>query len=951
MASQTNKKNNTVDANIYIEFNPGTTSSHISDIQQAIIVKNGDSIVHRKAVAKIYFDFKIHHNDNFPGLSELIGDLDGRDGDDFFIRAILPTDGPSLEKAEAEGKLRFMPKNWRRQPGTSQDNMGSGGKPRKGATLATLNEEILENSFIKAFNNCTSHEKRQELVLDGMDSNSNPTRIPVSCECSAPTGTANGTTLSFVPKIKGIASSLNLHIKVVLNLILCGSLPVDNKQRARINESNFLKHIMAFATGQVVDPISGKICEPFIDQVFIFTDTNPWGRIKSFDRLLVQQAYCGYLLWSSPLSPDIHERNIDNEEWDFDKDTGEPKLGSTISCSCITFESSKVLAYSTYLAESILADTFSQKQQEAKANEQALSLGQMYEIIESDEDSTVTSRILGRSDSKGQSITIQLRSRFADQTAGVGGLDGAGTKAEVVNNMANNDLATVYGPIMIEEAERIFDEIVVELKKFVNDTLKGKTDLNKNQTGWFDVISVLNVFRKLLDGSRQSIAKKIGQIQEISRPHEEIVNDVCEELDRISNLSALRKKLSFFRIRRISACLQTSGLAYLEYRLQASACRIAVQQLLDKLIDFVDDKLAELSLLMQNLQQVHASSKQLADYEVTKPTLRTMMLGLDLVTEEYLSGFFNYVAAKHDGIENLICDLTARYLSEYNSLAFLAGKHPDQIEQILGQVCKDVFEPWLNQRNVMTELQRCYPNEGKQRQLFQQLLQQSEGRVRTRGENGQNTVWTKFVTTPNADEAEKIKAIVEKLDDKPGQWNTIVDGNNDVITVIQIRTNISLQSLIDGLELPDNPDTWEEMIELAVNPFTVMIEPPNPNDRQLRRVFAKAIVTGQLIYDDVNGFELRFSDEESVSLGKGIKDARWAIRRQWSHIVRIGTTFGHHMVIDDKDVAKRIEQLKSLPSEDLRFSLIDDKAIYEVKEQFDLLIERAERLRTAVKED
>jgi hypothetical protein len=444
---------------------------------------------------------------------------------------------------------------------------------------------------------------------------------------------------------------------------------------------------------------------------------------------------------------------------------------------------------------------------------------------------------------------------------------------------------------------------------------------------------------------------KIGQIQQLAQPHEEIVNTACEELQRMRNLSGFRRWLNAFRIRRISACLQTSGLSYLRCRLEISACTIAVQQLLDKLIDFVDDRLAELSLMRQNLRQVHASSRQLADHEAARPTVSSMMLGPDLVDEEYLRDFFDGGVAAHDGPENFVHDLTARFLSQYGSLSCLAGKPPDEIEQILGRLCREAFEPRLEQRDVMTELQRCYPNESKQRQLFQQAVRQSEGRVRTVGENDEEVVWTKFGTAPNNDYAERIQSIVAKVDDKPGQWHMLIDGNHDAVSVIQIRTNISLQSIIDGLELPDDSDTWEQIIELAVDPFTAITEPPNPNDRQIRRAFAKAIITEQLVYDTARGFELRFNGQEPVQLDKDAKEAGRALARWWPYVVRIGTTFGHHIVVDDGDVAVRIEQLSSLSREDPRSALIDTRAIEEVKRQFDLLIDRARRLRTAVKKD
>jgi len=443
--------------------------------------------------------------------------------------------------------------------------------------------------------------------------------------------------------------------------------------------------------------------------------------------------------------------------------------------------------------------------------------------------------------------------------------------------------------------------------------------------------------------------EKVGQVQQFMEPHRQVLNAALEELEKIRNLPAWKRFFLGFRIKKICSSLESSGLVYLECRLQNKACTIAVD-LLDRLIDFGDDRLGELSILNQNLRQVQTACEQKAAGEVGKRTLISLMPGPDIVTEGYLSDLFDDAVSQHNGMEAFLRDLTARFFNEHQSLSSIVGKSPDQIEQILNGVCTDVFEPWIGQRNVMTELQRLFPHESRQQKIFRQLVRQSEGRVRSIGEAGKKINWTKFVIAPSTDYALKVQNLIARVDEKQGPWHILVDNNLEAVTLLQFRGNISLASLVNTMKLADNPETWQQMIELAIDPFTAIMPLPNPTCHQVRRSFAKALVTGQLAYNENTGFELVFEDRP-ISLGKDPHDAEKALRSWWPYVVRIESTFGHQIVVDDRDVVRRIKELKasftSSQNSDQRFVLIDERAIGELETQLDLLIWPAERLRTA----
>lgn len=944
-----NRKEKT-DYSVSVTFNAGTTPSYVDRIKQAFIAKNGDREKLGLAQERLSFDSKKHTDNNVPGLSDLIDIDENSDEVGDFVQAKLPTDIESLQRLEAAGGFCYMSEKWHVDPQMTLDNLGASGNPRIGATLVRVNEVALLNKVRKALRRCTSHPKQQQRVMKGTNIDNSPARLPVIVNLSLPGGMGNGTAIEFNDMLRECASQMNIPVKIIYELLSHGSLPINNPAKANIDEAVFLKLARARATGQYVNSLTGELCTALSDQLFVFSDANSWGNIPSYEHLLVHQGYCDYVLWNSKISSTIHERLVDIETCQFDEH-GDPHVGFSVSTSCIKYDREKVLNHCIYRAISLLADAFSQRQPQSDAEKEALALAQMHGIVESEQDSNLTSRVMNRSGPKALNLLIELRSNFADRIEGTTGLERADALAEAISAIDSNELNTVYEPALTEQAQKILEGIKTALNACIEQRLKGQLNA-QNSAECFDIISALAAYKTIARISKRNIMDKINPIQQFAQPHQEVVNSTLEEIERVHKLSFLSRLFSIFRIGRISDALQSSGLIFLESRLQVLACTVTVRKLLDELIDFLDDKLASLSLLHQNLRHLYASGKQKAQKEITKSTLMGMMLGPDLVDEKYLNDSFAEVVSKNGGQGKLTYNLIARFLSEYRSVSSLIGKSPDQIEEMLNPICKAAFEPWINQRSVLTELERLYPNKAAQYKLFQQVVLESEGRVRTTGESGKEIPWITCITVPSEEYIEWAQKIVERVDTKPGSWHVIPDGNYDTITVTQLRGNISLSSLITDFDTPDNFEGWSRLIELAVEPIAVLIPPPNPNDRQLRRIFTKAFVTGQLTYDATKGFQLCFDSQEDVLLGRDFKSACKTLRRWWPYIVRIESTFGHLIVLDDREVARQIEQLSSLHNEnDPRLNLFDDNAVEEVKTQLQLLVPRIRRLRTAIRPD
>jgi len=398
----------------------------------------------------------------------------------------------------------------------------------------------------------------------------------------------------------------------------------------------------------------------------------------------------------------------------------------------------------------------------------------------------------------------------------------------------------------------------------------------------------------------------------------------------------------------ISSCLKESGLSELLQELQILACKVADSDVLNKLIAYVDGNIMKFTVLNQDLRHISAASKQRAQRFAHRNTGHDAVPFLELEDQDYLKRFFDEKVAADGGDEAFTGNLIARFVQKHDSLNVLLGKDAAEVERMLMDVCRDIFEPLATQTDVVAEFKKTYPDPKKQIRIIRSLVLQSEGCVHTVGEVGTDVTWLKFTTVPTEDDVKWMRDILEKADPKAGVYEIMVDGDSTAIKILQLRGHISLSPIIAKANL-DNPDDWEKMVEYAVDRTTAMIVPPNPNDRQLRMVIAKGIVTSQLDWDESRGFGLALKDHDHIRLGTTANETMEKLRKWWPYLVGIESTLTHHIFLDDIRVSNAVEKLEaaviSKNNGDARTAMIDKTAVSDVKKQLEFLIPWAKRLR------
>jgi hypothetical protein len=927
----------------------GSTPRDIEALRRSISGKNNGTNPHESNEC-VLFDSRRTVSVGNHVLSDKEQDANELFSSDEFVDAVLPKDAASLARHEEEGTFSRMAKDWYKSSEAALDDYGAGGQQSTGYTMARVVKKGWLFTLKKVFGRCVDHGKRLLGAIKDSVANEVVYRILVHVRCSAVGGMGSGAVIKMPDYVQEVTADYQIIPKLILDILLRGDLPVKDQSKADINQVNLLKYVRALASGEYVDPITGnKVKNPF-DNVFLQSNQNCHGRFASLEQLLIHEAYRQNIMWNSSLSLKVRERLVDIENVSFDK-YGDPLIGYSASVSGIRRDNGIITDYCADRAIGMIADALARKPDTGQAQSDALAFARMHGVIESQDESHLTSRILTPAEFNGENSIQRLASNFAARIKGSWGIGYARALAETITSIKGVEFASNYEPAMTKDALKKNNDVITALDEAIRQRSSAQTNSQDSTGSYSDIPALLAGYKRVLAVSIQAVTGKVGPLQEASQLHQDAVNQALSQLAQVDQMSWWGRLWHFFLIREIASCLEESGLAWLTLELQILVCKVA-SHVLDKQMEYVDGNIMRFTVLDQDLRHISAASKQRAQRLTKRKTGYDAAPFFELENQGYLENFFTEKVVADGGEDVFTGSLIARLVKKHGSLSILPGKDAAEVENIFKDVCREVFEPITTNMDVVTEFKKVFPDPKKQIKIMRSLILQSEGSVHTVGEAGTDVVWLKFVTVPTEDDVKWMREVIEKADPKAGIVEITVDGDSTTIKILQLRGGISLSPLIAKNDLTE-PDDWEKMVAYAVDRTTAIMGPPNPTNRQLRMVIAKAIVTGQLIWDDHKGFGLSLKDHGEIWLAHTAADAAEKLRRCWQYLVRIESTFTHHVFLNDIVVTNHVENLDSeLTSKittDGRISLIDATAVSDVKKQLELLIPWTKRLHVGVR--
>lgn len=727
--------------------------------------------------------------------------------------------------------------------------------------------------------------------------------------------------------------------------MLCrGNLETKDDDRSDLNEFIAIKHLQTLFTGVYVSPVTGKRQPIPCAALFLSSNQNGNGDMTDFRQVQAHEAHCDHFVFATPGGARMRELLIDILEHDHN-DYGEPLAGKTVSCAFVSRNSARVSKYCTLRGTALMARAATAPSEPGKSQQYAANLIRQSLILESQEDAELTKLLTHPEEFNRQDVIATALGSFTDRTQGCHGLNRLVVGLNAFHGILNSDISQTYEAAMTQQGRAHVSTVQDLLAKHQDQLMRSRHGLSESR----DIHASLSL---VLGRSQEALTQKIAELDELIVSHEQIIAEVTEEVENLQRSNWFARAINRPLIQRLWQSLRESATAVIGHQFRTVSCKIAINEVLMPLTTYVGNQLGWLDSMEHKLIQTAQIAENRAKDVAAQPTTMDVPQGLELADDQYLDAFFAAYVANHGDEDDCATFLLGQYLCRHGSLAYLTDAPLEEYERVFGEVCDGVFQPETQRTDVVSEFQRLYPDPNMQLKLFGRLIKQSEGCFQVTGEMDDPVTWIKTANAPSEAAAEWLRGMLERADGKPGTWEVQVHRDPDRIGIAQLRGNIALQPILDRCRLCDDPKTWAILAEHAPDPVSVLIVPPNPTARQLKRVLAKAIAIDLLCVNETGAFMIEPASGEKLVLANDFEAASAVLRSRWPELVNIESTFGSRLVTQEELILRRLTELKGClaakdSNKDARVSLIDHLALEECLKQTELLLPRMHRIRKA----
>ncbi|MFH1613781.1 MAG: hypothetical protein ABIG61_01675 [Planctomycetota bacterium] len=855
---------------------------------------------------------------------------------DEFVQGAIPPGGNTLKEAEERGILWPVSSGFHLNPGAVSDDLGAGGKPPYGAVIASLNADSLNPQIRRLMQAVRDYLRQIELAKDGKKT-FGTSRVSVCLTISTVGAMGTGSLHWFLTEgIPDSARQTNIEPKVTVNLILRGNFDTQNPQMARVNEYCILKFLQVVASGKYVNPRRRWIEPVRFENVYLYSNVNEYGNMTSLRQLLSHQGHAEFFRWCTPAGNLQQERGCDLSGIGFNR-YGDPLCGMTHSVALITRDSQRAIRFCTLMTIGLFCMRLIAQGDKEKTINEAIAFARSENLLESEEDNQLTSELIHLKEMGGENAIHQARESLLDRVSDTWGFTKTIRLDEAISNFLNNELYSSYKPVMEQQAKDKYQHVCERITKIIEQKMMSSNDRLYECFQW------LQHFLELLRQAREMIHQKTSQIQEFLIPHQMVLAEASEQLQQLQGQNFFVRLFSFMLIRRIRIDLQQSGMAAIAHELELLCCQVADDEILTPLIEFADKKLAWIASTIRKLSNISQHCNNTAHKLAREDTISRNPNGYELTTPEYLLKYFTgYI--KGTGGEQRFCEsLLSDFIKTYGSLEILTETAQVELLELFEKMISPVFEPVIQGTNVWDEFLRVFPDSHVQHEMVTQLIRHSKGRVCAEDGVNQQVPWVKTANVPHSSCVEPIRKLLEALDRKGGKWEVTIHSDIDTISIGQLRGSISLTPFLQRLNIPDNETGWKIIAEQAVDVVSALIVPPNPNDRQIKRVLVKAIAANLLTIND-GQFYMQRSNSEPLCLGKDPAVIRQTLKTLWPDLVFVESTFARDAVIDENKILGQLEKLQQ-GSDDPRACLIDPESVNDCVKQTHIMLPRLRRMR------
>jgi len=184
--------------------------------------------------------------------------------------------------------------------------------------------------------------------------------------------------------------------------------------------------------------------------------------------------------------------------------------------------------------------------------------------------------------------------------------------------------------------------------------------------------------------------------------------------------------------------------------------------------------------------------------------------------------------------------------------------------------------------------------------ILDQLLKESEPRIRIKGEAGRYIPRTKLLGVPRGCDGAKLLESANHLDRSEGTWELVELDEPDSIVFTTYRSSVSLTALIEQHSFTMNGMPAAERIQDAADPVIATLPAGRMTTQDARVASAYAEVCGLLEHDAEAGYLLSLENGPPKELGISPDEALNALMEGFGDVVHIYSCLSERLVQDGR---------------------------------------------------
>jgi hypothetical protein len=767
-------------------------------------------------------------------------------------------DSESLQKAEKNGDLWFMPPDWYLKPGVAKDNAGSGGNPRTGNALGIININDLTKKIRNKLRLCQDYSKQREILCSSEDEKIANASVTVLVCISSLGGFGNGNVYTILKVLHKLQSELELKMKIVLLVMTMGTLePIDKIAAAR-NQEMLLRQLDSCMIGQFKDiQDKSSTMRALCDSMLLFSNVNNFGETNSIDKVISHVSNYMFTLFHTTLGNQILEKWVDIEESWPDEENGGKSWASTAAITKIHLDTPRIIKCVSYKLLEIFFNRILLDNHINQAHKEA-DLICAQQMLEEKGAKNLAFQRLVRPEINGSTDVIDDTIRvFHDRSGSRSGYEGCCNLANSSRYILSIHLQRNVNTLISRQAELTAENVK---KALHNSTI---THLQRT-----DGLSFTRQFLEAVSANiisyTEANAKKLNNAQAIKKSIDDRLSIGHTLIKKLGSRNSIFRFFSFGVKRKCREIFTFQTEQAIKTAVEIKIRAELTNEVYPSILEFVSEKLktvrnaCEKALEIKNDVQIEA--KRLENFN----PLLLVPIGLELADAKLINANFNHAVEIEGGTDKVFSKIFGEFQSNFANLAAF-NLYGDQIKDVLFDYCLGLTNTRLKGLNVIDALEEYAPTAAEKNRLIDQAIRESSGSVRTAGEGGRSIPTMKFIGAGDCTRIQWLEKMTDSIDKTSGQWKSFETGDKNTIIFFQQRSQVSVSRIIKWTSgLWQKPENFEEFIKLSSSPVMAFAPTSCDSPEQLKTIAAMGVAIE--VIENINKSEnLYLNDSNNLS--------------------------------------------------------------------------------------